>query len=195
MEHFDIDRLFFSRWVFQAALVSMTLIFGSGCEKRTIVSEKSWKLAGATVHEKIDHGELNWPDRVYQRTYWIVENGKTVPVGSYRNESDVGVVYQPFLLDGSIVILTSSYVFLVSADNQIKKFSPFKVGQWREYSDRAGVNGFYDYHAKTVEKKGDVWKFSYLRNDADRSHLPTSVYFTTSDDWRSFQLASIREEK
>ncbi|MDG2383771.1 MAG: hypothetical protein P8N76_19010 [Pirellulaceae bacterium] len=173
----------------------MTLLFISGCEKRTIVSEKSWKLPGATVHEKIDHGELNWPDRVYKRTYWIVKNGKTVPVGSFRNESDVGVAYQPFILNGSIVIPTSSYVFLVSADNQVKEFSPRKADQWGVYSARAGINGFYDFHAETVVKKGDVWKFSYLRNDADRSHLPASVYFATSDDWESFQMESIPEGK
>jgi hypothetical protein len=178
------------RKYFLVGMICTTLFLAGGCEYKSDSSlflEKSWDVGDCNIHERIVKID-SWPDATFQRTYWIIRNGSKLSVGSYENESSVGIIKEPYTVNEHIIIPTSCYVYLVEPDNHIKIFAPYKAEQWWDYATPMGINGHYDYHVDTVKRIDGGWKLSYLLESGLNGKRPQAIHFVTKDNWQSFQI-------
>ena len=183
---------------FLVGMISTVLFLASGCDSddgSSLISEKSWDVSGLpdtkVVERIVKTGGWDWPDPEFKRTYWLIQGKAKSLIGSYTNESSVGIVKEPYAVGECIVIPTSCYFYLVDADNQTKTFYPFQADQWSEFAEPLGINGHYDYLADAVDKIDGGWRLSYLLKSGLNGKRPPSIRFVTRDDWKSFQIETV----
>ena len=151
------------------------------------VSYKSWVVGNCKIHEKISKSALTWPDPTFLRNYWFERDGDNFNIGSYENESSVGVKNAPFAVEEYIVILTSSHVFRIGQKN-VNEFSPSMAIQSHNFFEKNRINVHYDYTAESVDKVDSIWKLTYVLNNTESEDLPKVIHFVTKDNWQSFQI-------
>lgn len=178
--------------IIKACLASIIVSAGVlmvGCGRQwNPVSDKNWTVGDCEIHESIERSETDWPDPTYLRTYRLIRDGRKLTVGSYENESSLGVIDEPHAVGDFIVIPTSGYVYLVGPDDQIKTFAPYKAEQWQDFAEPRGINGSYDYQVDTVQRIDGGWKLSYKLEEGLNGQRPKVIYFVTTDNWQSFQV-------
>ena len=160
---------------------------GCGSKWQPFLS-KSWTVRDCEIHESIEKSESDWPDPTYLRTYRLIRDGREVTVGSYENESSLGLIDEPYAVGDFIVIPTSCYVYLVGPNDEVKMFAPWKADQWESFAGPRSINGHYDYHVDTVQRIDGGWKLSYGLEEDLNGQRPKFIHFATTDDWQSFQI-------
>ncbi|MFT5304418.1 MAG: hypothetical protein ACI87E_002922 [Mariniblastus sp.] len=185
--------------IIKACLAATIIISGIlliGCDNGwSPASDESWIVGDCEIHEKIEVTRNTWPDAVFKRSYWLIRSGVRLSIGTYQNESSVGMVKEPFAVDDCIVIPSSCYVYRVEPNNGISVFDPFKADQWWGFAEPRGINGHYDYHVDTVRKMEGTWKLSYVLESGLNGVRPTVIHFVSKDNWQSFQIETNENEQ
>ena len=179
------------------AITASALCLTCGCDfgfERSVVSDQTWDVGDCKVREKIVRVDAI-PDAEFERTYWLIKNGRELLVGRYNNESSMGVVKEPYAVEDCIVIPSSCYIYLVESDNRISVFVPFKADQWWSFAEPRGINGHYDYHVDTVRKTAGTWRLSYALESGLNGGRPPVIHFVTKDNWQSFQVETQEHEQ
>ncbi|MEZ4863421.1 MAG: hypothetical protein R3C14_19035 [Caldilineaceae bacterium] len=171
-----------------ATIISAGMMIVGCSPSWNLLSEQSWTVSGSEIHETIEISTSNWPDHRFKRTYTLLQAGRKLDVGSYDNESSLGVLGKPYAVDEFIVIPTSSYIYLVGPDDQVKTFYPWMADQWMDFAEPRGINGHYDYHVDTVQKIDGGWKLVYRLQEGLNGQRPKVIHFVTTDNWQSFQV-------
>ena len=185
-------------WIIGACLATAiisagVLLVGCGSQWQPF-SSKSWTVRDCEIHESIEKSESDWPDPTYRRTYRLIRDGRELTVGSYQNESSLGLIDEPYAVGDFIVIPTSCYVYRVGPDDEVKMFEPGMADQWSGFAERRGINGQYDYQVDTVQRIDGGWKLSYGLEEDLNGQRPKFIHFVTTDDWQSFQIETNEDE-
>jgi hypothetical protein len=128
-----------------------------------------------------------FPARQFERFYEAINNGDAVDLGSFEDESDIGIVNNPIVHNNQLVVFSSAHVFFWQPGRKPVHFSPYEAAGWYEYSQIDQLNGHYDYLAS------DVWSHNgqlLLRYECDFCGIgkPEKLLFYSLDDGRTFDI-------
>jgi len=173
---------------FSLGFTVCSLLLLPACDAYHPPTTQNWVVGKYEIVEEIQRSKNDWPDPVFRRRYWLIQDGKKFLISSYENESSTGITSAPNMVDNFIIIPTGPNFYRVGTDHEVKKFSPWKTNQWEENLESLGLGGVYDYRAHSATHQDGTWRLTYHAQNHSRDDSPKSFDFTSTDDWKSFRL-------
>ena len=186
-EHGRVSQILRFRCVSLAFTVCSLLLL-TACDAYHPPTTQNWVVGKYEIVEEIQRSKNDWPDPVFRRSYWLIQDGKKFLISSYENETSTGITSAPSMVNRFIIIPTGPNFYRVGTDHEVKKFSPWLTNQWEENLETLGLDGVYDYRAHSATHQDGTWRLTYHVQDHSRDDSPESFDFTSTDDWKSFQL-------
>jgi hypothetical protein len=177
--------------VYQRWIILFLLAFGlSGCFS-TKIAENSYRVGNYKVTETI-YRKDEFPDPAFERIIRVKDGHFTTRIGSYTNESPNGIDVAPEVVDGWLVICSSSHVFLWRPGEDAHHFTPYKADGWVAYAHQfgtLGLDGHYGYHAVRFWIDAGRWFIRYECVPAYcEAESPSSILFTSDDEGLTYMI-------
>ena len=150
------------KWVRFLKLLIIGLLF-TGCIEQfpaEIVSQQTVVVGDFVVEEQITKSG-GWPDWIYERSYWATYESKRRFLGSYQNESPIGLLDDPFVVEGQLILFTGSRLFLWRPGTEPAQYFPFRAPEWADFGREMNINGVYDYYPTRAWQEGEELWFEY----------------------------------
>ncbi|MCB8946128.1 MAG: hypothetical protein H6658_20475 [Ardenticatenaceae bacterium] len=176
-----------SKWLFTFILaLGLTGCFAVNPPER--ISEMRYPVGPYEVVETIDK-EDGFPDYVFERVIVVQDGRSTTTIGTYRDESEAGITVLPALVEGWLVIYSSSHLFLWRPDEEVRHFDVYEAAGWLEYAERfqPGLNGHYDYRAAGFWVENGRWFIEYECTYC-QANTPASLLFSSDNAGETYML-------
>ena len=165
-----------------------SLFLCPACDAYHPATTQGWTGGKYEIVEEIQRSRNDWPDPVFRRRYWLIQDGQKFLIASYENEASTGITSAPSMVDDFIIIPSGPNFYRVGTDHEVKKFSPWKTNQWEENLESMGLDGVYDYRAHSATHQDGIWRLTYHVQNHSTDDSSESFDFTSTDDWKSFRF-------
>ena len=127
---------------------------------KEVVSYQTIEVGEFLIEEEITKSD-GWPDWIYERSYWVTYENRKRVLGSYQNESSVGLITDPFVIDEQLILFSGSRLIIWRPGSEPAQYFPFSAPEWADFGREMNINGVYDYYPARAWQEGDELWFEY----------------------------------
>lgn len=125
-------------------------------------------------------------DTVQLCRYTVQYQGKTIELGTYKEQGTCEMTQAPTLSNGILAVITQAYVFLYDPKTgDILKLDPFALNGFSQFATEKSINIYTDFPQKRFIVSGQTLQVLYQRNAGD-TKTPQRLMFTSNDSGKSF---------